>query len=271
VTDVCLAEIRDLVHRINRAGDPYYNSEDADKKQMPPAKAQLVGQIAQPLKKDPIAAPYQHADTRLGQIEDATSRIARTHSSPNNPQYAWASEALKMSQATANQAAREAETYLTSNKAKLARSPLGWPFRISLARTAKIVINGAPTSRYYLILNAIATLTNLTVLSLKEDAYGQFQKEVPDIIRAFTAAIGKVEAYVAGLKPHWTDVDMLSRPEAEWRKIVEVEEVQARLREGLERMLRAFGEYLVSLDMSKVEIAEAKRCVARGSEVAEVR
>lgn len=86
---------------------------------------------------------------------------------------------------------------------------------------------------------------------------------VPDIIRGFTATIQAIEMYTQSLKPHWTDVDTLAKPEAERRQVPEVEELKDTLKEGLERILGAFAEYLVDMDISRAEVQEAKKLVAK--------
>jgi nucleoporin NDC1 len=78
---------------------------------------------------------------------------------------------------------------------------------------------------------------------------------------------------MAGLQIHWTDVDCWARPEAERKKIPEVEAVMEALKEGLERILGAFNEFLIPMGMTRAEVQEAKKVVVKlvMKEIEEVR
>jgi nucleoporin NDC1 len=118
---------------------------------------------------------------------------------------------------------------------------------------------GAPYSRMSLICNAITALANLATFSLKEDEVGRFHEGIPDIIRIFTTAINLIDEYMSKVDIHWSDYDTLSKPEAERKNAPKVAEVRECLREGLERILGSFNEFLSSLGLTKLEIVEAKR------------
>lgn len=253
--------------------DPKYRHEDGDGKKAAPAPISLVPQISQPLRNGQIAGPVIAPETRMQKIESVTSQIARAHSSPQYAQNAQARKYLKQGQEKFNQGAQQAESIWVVYSNKFASSPFGRPFRSCIRRTANVVVNGAPYSRQSSIFNAITTLANLTVASLKEDEFGQFNTEVPEMVRVFTAAIKKIEEYMQGLQVHWTDVDCLARPEAERKKIPEVDVVADALKEGLERILGAFNEFLGPMGMTRAEIQEAKKLVARPTvpEIQEVR
>lgn len=260
VTEICLAEIRDIINRIkvvtNLGSAP-------DTEQKKPAVIELVPQIAPPLKDAQITAPAPPPEGRLQKIEWTTSQIARAHSSPQNAEKSVAREYLKKGQAQLTERTQQAESLWTTYFNKFTCSPFGWPFRASLARTANVVVNGAPYSRQSTILNAITTLTNLAVNSLKEDEYGQYNEQVPEIVRIFTAAIRKIEQFMQGLPIASSDIETLSKPVAERKNVPEVMVVQEALKGGLERVLGAFNEYLGGMGMSRSEIMEAKTCVAR--------
>ncbi|KAF2707074.1 hypothetical protein K504DRAFT_483270 [Pleomassaria siparia CBS 279.74] len=265
VTDICLAEINEISNRINAALDPMFRSEDADGKKELTTPISLVPQISQPIKNGQIAGPGFAPETRMQKIESVTSQIARAHSSPQNAQNAQARKYLKQGQKKFEERAQEAEGLWVKYTNQFAASPFGWPFRTCIRHTANVVVNGAPYSRQSSIVNAITTLTNLTVASLKEDEYGQFNTEVPQMVRVFTTAIKKIEEYMESLQVHWTDVDCLKKPEAERKDIPEVNVVLDTLKEGLERILGAFNEYLSPMGMSRVEIQEAKKLIAKPS------
>jgi nucleoporin NDC1 len=141
------------------------------------------------------------------------------------------------------------------------QTPVGEPFRKTFARLAKAVIFGIPRSNCVNIVHAIRSLTALVLASLKEDDYGQAAKDVPAIIRVYTATIGEIQRFLTVLEPSWTDVEFDAKKSRQVREIVDV--VQE-LMNGLEQMLLAFGEYAGSLGLTKREVREAKEAVGKG-------
>jgi nucleoporin NDC1 len=137
----------------------------------------------------------------------------------------------------------------------------GEPFRKTFARLANAVIFGIPRSNRVNIVHAVRSLTALVLASLKEDDYGQAAKDVPTIIRTYTATIGEIQRFIGVLEPSWTDVAFSARRS---RQVPEVDELVREMRDGLEQMLLAFGEYTGSLGMSKQEVKEAKEAVGKG-------
>jgi nucleoporin NDC1 len=161
----------------------------------------------------------------------------------------------------AQEGAREAESFFTKYYNKLVCSPVGALFQQSLQRTANIVVLGAPYSRISLVCNAATALTNLAVFSLSQDSLGRFHQGIPEIVRVFTTALIKIDEYMDTVPIHWSDKETLNKPEAERRKVREVEEVRECLREGLEKVLGSFNEYLSGMGLSKLEILDAKKAV----------
>jgi nucleoporin NDC1 len=142
------------------------------------------------------------------------------------------------------------------------QTPLvGEPFRKTFARLANAVIFGIPRSNRVNIVHAVRSLTALVLASLKEDDYGQAAKDVPTIIRTYTATIGEIQRFIGVLEPSWTDVAFTADRS---RQVPEVDELVTEMRDGLEQMLLAFGEYTGSLGMSKREVKEAKEAVGKG-------
>jgi nucleoporin NDC1 len=267
VTDICLAEIKLLIERLNIGLDPNYSPQASTAPQQPTPPVNLVPQIAQPLKGDKqIVAMAPKPNTRWEQVEAATAGLAKAHSSPGNAQEAYGREALSKGLKKAQEGAQHAETFVGTYYTKLVASYLGWPFRHSLQRTASIVVLGAPYSRISLICNAVTALANLSTFSLKQDELGRFHQGVPQIIRMFTVAINKIDEYMAHVSIHWSDYETLKKPEAERRHVPQVREVRECLREGLERILGSFNEYLGALGLSKMEILDAKKAVGTTKE-----
>ena len=258
VTNICLAEIRLLLERIGTALDPKFTPQTDAVPQAPTSLA-LVPRISQDLKDGAIRGPGQAPTSRMEKFGAFAADVAKSHSSPQNAKNAYAREYLKKGQDKLAQGAKEAEVYSSNWYDRFIVSPLGWPFRRNIRRVAAIIMTGAPYSRISPLCNAITTLTNLTVFSIKEDEYGRFQNVVPEIVRVFATAIRKIDEYVASLEIGGTG------------GLEEVEQVRECLREGLERILRTFGEFLGGLGMASAEVREAKRCVARGPEMAVAR
>lgn len=220
----------------------------------------LVPQIAQPLKNDKlVTVGPAKPSSRWERVENTMADIAKSNSKEGNAQQAYGREAINKGMQKAQEGAQKANALRNTNFNKLVASPLGWPFRYSFDRSANLVVLSAPYSRISLICNAVTALVNLATFSLKEDEIGRFHEGVPAIIRVFTTAITLIDEYMAKAEIHWSDQESLSKPEAERKTAPKVEEVRECLREGLERTLGSFNEYLASLGLEKKEIVEAKR------------
>lgn len=264
ITDVCLAQINELVNRTKSAQDPKFRPEDIDKQvKKQDSSVQLVPRIAAPLQEKNVTGPPPKPETRLQRIEATAAEIARAHSSPENAQGYKGRQALRKGQEVATQGVTGAVSAWERYKNIGAQTPIGWIWRSSVRREAKSVVFDTPYSRKIILYHAITILANLTVASIKEDDHGTFQNEVPNIVRAFTKAINAVESYTQGLEVHATDAEALALPEADRTKVPEVEELKTALKEGLEKMLGAFNEYLSTMGMTRAEIQAAKECIAQ--------
>jgi nucleoporin NDC1 len=261
VTAICLGQLKDLITRLNIGLDPTYNPNTAAGTQQPAPSVNLVPRIAQPLRDGQIAAAPPKPDTKWEHIEAAASGIAKSQSTPGNAQQAYSREAINRGVQKAQEGAREAESFFTKYYGLFVSSPIGSLFQQSFKRSTNIVVLGAPYSRISLVCNAITALTNLTVFSLKQDELGQFHKGIPGIIRVFTTALNKLDEYMATVPIHSSDKETLSKPEAEQRSVPEVDEVRECLREGLEKILGGFTEYLTGFGMTRLEILDAKKAV----------
>jgi nucleoporin NDC1 len=247
---------------LNVGLDPSYSPPATTGPQQSIPSVKLIPQIAQPLKDDKkITAEVPKPSTRWEVVQAATSDLAKLHSSPGNAQQAYGREALNEGLKKAEEGTQQAQSMIGTYYNKLVSSYLGSPFRRSLQRNASIIVLGAPYSRISLICNSITALTNLATFSLKQDELGRFHEGIPHIIRVFTVAINKIDDYMATVPIHWSDYDTLKKPEAEQRNVPVVQEVRECLREGLERILGSFNEYLGALGLSKVEILDAKKAI----------
>ncbi|KAL1597504.1 hypothetical protein SLS59_007536 [Nothophoma quercina] len=263
VTDFCLGEIKLLIDRLNVGLDPTYQPTPASAAPQPAPSINLVPQISQPLRDDKaVVASAPNPNTKWEQFEAATSGIAKMHSSPGNSQQAYGREAINKGMKKAQEGAQQAESVASTASTKILSSPLGYVFSHSLPRRAKLVVLGAPYSRISLICNAVTALTNLAVFSIREDAIGRFHESVPAIIRTFTIAINKTDAYMSSLTVHWSDKETLAKPEAERKKIPEVDQVKECLQKGLANVLGSFELYLGGMGMSMLEVSDAKKAAA---------
>lgn len=267
VTHHCLAEIKLLIDRLNVGLDPTYqpaaSSAASSAASQPAPPLDLVPQISQPIKddKEVVALPPKPSTKRewLGTV---ATGIVKSHSSPENSQQAYGREAINRGLKKAQESAQQAETITSTASDKFLASPLGHVFSHSLPRRAKLIVLGAPYSHLSLVCNAVTALSNLAVFSITEDQIGRFHNTVPSIIRTFTAAINKIDAYMSSLQVHWSDKETLAKPEAERKKIPEVDQVRECLQQGLQNILAGFEKYLGGMGMSMLEISDAKKAAA---------
>ncbi len=154
-----------------------------------------------------------------------------------------------------------------STTLRILQSPVGEPFRQTFARRVKAAVLGKPHSNRANIVHASKVLSMLCVNSLKEDDYGQVARSIPIILLTYTSAITAITAFVAGLAPHWTDVEFKDSD----RRVKDVEEVVDVLKAALEGVLLAFGEYAEAVGITKMELREAREALGKGQEMREAR
>lgn len=138
------------------------------------------------------------------------------------------------------------------------RSRAGVPFRQTFQRRVTAVVCGTPYSRLSIISDAITAISKLAARSISEDQPGQVQKDIPALARTLAGALRDIEAFLASTEPHWTDVEF---QEAHRRSAVEVESVIESLRNGLEEILRAFGEYFGAMGVPEAEVGRWRAVV----------
>jgi nucleoporin NDC1 len=263
VTDICLAEIRLLIDRLNVGLDPTYQPAASSAAPHPAPTLNLVPQISKPIKDDKqVVALPPKPSTKWEQFEAVTSGIAKMHSSSENSQQAYGREAINKGLKKAQEGAQQAESVASTASDKILSSPFGYVFGHSLPRRAKLVVLGAPYSHLSLVCNAITALSNLAAFSITEDQIGRFHNVVPSIIRAFTTAIKKIDAYMSSLQVHRSDKETLAKPEGERKKVPEVDQVRECLQQGLQNILAGFEKYLGGMGMSLLEISDAKKAAA---------
>jgi nucleoporin NDC1 len=130
-------------------------------------------------------------------------------------------------------------------------SPLGQPFTQSFSRRISTVVLGEPYGEPALVINAISALTKLAVLSLTEDNYGNVQRDVASLIRAFTKIKTKLDAFKADFPMHWTDNGAA-------RECAEVDAILETLKEALVQLVTNFGPYARDLRLTFAEVRQAR-------------
>lgn len=131
------------------------------------------------------------------------------------------------------------------------RTNFGGPFRQEYRRRIRTVVLGSPYGDVGIIVDAIDSLTRFAVKSLKEDKYGNVQRDVKLIIRTFTTTVTKLEKFKDTLEFHWTDVEKK-------RESPEVDTILAALKGGLNELIHAFGDYSEDLRLSQSEMRMAR-------------
>jgi nucleoporin NDC1 len=251
ISKLCLNELNQLVTRTKVALNPSYVQDETGKEIVKQdTSVTLVPRIVTPPEERKLLGPPIAPVTRLQRLEAAAADIAKQHSSPANTQDAAGRYVLRKGQDGFDEGRNKIGSAWDNLVESASQTPIGWLWRKSVRREANAWVFGSPYSRKMLIYNAITILTNLAVASLKEDVHGQFQNEVPDIVRAITAAIKALEDYAKALKT----------------TIPEIEEPKTALKEALGKILGAFNEYLSTMGMTCTEIQEAKECLAKQME-----
>jgi nucleoporin NDC1 len=263
IQTLCMAEITSIKARIDK-----YNSPVAPSTTTPPPASQVPGRkpITAPLKTDPIFAKAPPPATELRKAATYIGDVARRHG--NTPGAQPLREALEYGSQkllTDGQRSQIAPEHIqqTANGllVQVVHSPVGYIFRQSFSRRASSVIfggaivEGSEYSTASVTVSAIDALTQLLVQSLKEDKYAQVSKSVPTIIRAYAEAIHATELFLKDMVPHWSDVKF-QKPKR--GKVEDVNVLLEALREGLEDIFGAFGEYLEGMGMGAQEIVGFK-------------
>jgi len=126
------------------------------------------------------------------------------------------------------------------------------------------VVLGQPYGDVGIIVDAIDALTRLAVCSLKEDKYGNVQRDVKLIIRTFTTTVTQLEGFKKSLGVHWTDIEKKQEsPEAD--------AILVALKGGLNELVTAFGDYSEDLRLSQSEMRMAREAATPAPTPAPVR
>lgn len=266
---VCLSEIQRIDKRIKTVLEPptMLTPEEQQSAIQPLPK---LG-VNPPRKDDVLEAGPPRTD-RLSKTVSQIDQFARSHGhSPGarDPVSPRAQKLLTYTTQSALTPTQQAQGLLgsTSHQAgdflvRFLKSPAGPPFRSTFARRATAVICGAPYAHTGAILHAASALAALVHHAKREDQFGLVGKDVPEIVRAFTATILNIQRFLREFGVHWTDVEFVNGQRG---RVEEVEKVRRALAESLEKVLLAYGEFLEEMGMARAEITMAKDCVGKGS------
>jgi nucleoporin NDC1 len=248
---ICLDVIRGMEARIDNYG-----------KAPAPASTTAVTTIGekmrttQPPKQDAIMQSTPPKRSFRNEVERAVSQVATAPGQPSQ-----LSPLAKKAMATAKDQLLKIQKEATGTDdtqslfrdlaLKVLDTHLGEPFRQEFHRRLTAVVLGTPYGEPSLYVNAINALSQLAVQSLKEDKYGNVQRDVATILRTFTTVTSKLEAFRNGFPFHWTDVE-------KDRASPEVDAILEALKEGLSQLIQAFGPYARDLRLSLTDMRLAK-------------
>lgn len=269
ISNICLAEIQSVSQRIQDRQRPL----DAASKQASPQKIQSLPKISQPLKNGDIFGASPPATTGLEIVQNSVGAMAKHYgSSPGqSPVGAKAQKMLEYGSSSLlgeekRLSRKNLSTQANGYVGQALRSPLGMAFRRTFRRQVNAVVFGVPYSNSSRIINAVQSICNLVVYSLKEDRLGLVQKDIATVVRTLVTTIKDVQKLLQTLPPHWTDIEFDNK-----RQSREVNELLVAMRTGLEQILLTFGEYADQLGLTRTEVRVAKQLAGSGPEMEEAK
>ncbi|KAK3061949.1 hypothetical protein LTS18_005120 [Coniosporium uncinatum] len=277
ILHVCLVEISSINTRIQNYTNPPPPPKPAS---LEPQQNEIksLPRIAQPPKEDNVFAAPPLTKTPRDALEAGLTNFAKSiGNSPNSPLplkaerqklLEYGSQTLLTDDRRAKLQPENIQGGFKGAVLYVIGNPYMEMFRSLFRSRATTVVCGSPYSRLSSTLYAIDALTNLTLASLKEDTYGLVQKDVATIVRSFATTIKTLDRFLKTLDVHWTDVGF---SEEDRKKVPEVNAIVGALKDGLRKVLVAWGEYLDSVGLSKAEINEAKVLVREEPQMAERR
>ncbi|KAI2779235.1 nucleoporin protein Ndc1-Nup [Daldinia loculata] len=257
----CLSTIKSLEQRIDEYGKPPAPPPVQPNAAPPKPQARVV----QPPKTDDVWAP---APSSRGFRDSLGKFVTSVATSPGKtPAEVYLPEAKKK--------ALEATDHLLTKEQKEALSPeginslaqtialrflalptFGIFFQQLFSRRLATAVLGRPYGEPSIYVNAAYALSKLAVSSLTEDQYGNVQRDVPTIIRTFTAVIKKLERFRDGFPMHWTDL-------RKNRVCPEVDELLEALKDGLSELITAFGQYSSDLRLTRADMRLAREAAEK--------
>ncbi|KAL1302231.1 hypothetical protein AAFC00_002656 [Neodothiora populina] len=265
ISNICLSEIQSVSQRIQDCQRPMEApvgnpAEQQNTKSLP--------RISQPIHNDNILNAPAPATSGMEVVQNGIGAVAKHYGSSAGASPINAT--TKLLGYNGNHVPigvpKQLQPALQSAKknAKVGdlRSLFGKLFRRPFGRQVNAVVFGVPYSNASRIANAIQSISNLVVFSLKEDRLGQVQKDIALVVRTLMKMIEDVQQLLQTLPPHWTDVGFDGT-----RQSPDISELLSITQTGLEKILLVFGEYSDELGLSKGEIRKAKQLIGRPREM----
>lgn len=257
----CMSTIKAIEERIDNYGKP-------PAPPVAPAEAapeQPPTRIVQPPKTDDV---WASAPTRKGLRSSVGNLVSNVVTSPGKtPAQDWLPTAKKVAMHTTEhfltQEQKEAfkpesvnSLALNLSSKVLTMPTIGPAFQQLFGRRLTTIVFGQPYGEISLYANAAYALSKLAVASLAEDQYGNVQRDVPAIVRTLTVVIKKLEKFRENLPMHWTDLQKN-------RECPEVDELLDSLKDGLNDLVAAFGQYAADLRLTRADMRLAKEAAAK--------
>ncbi|KAK1983165.1 nucleoporin protein Ndc1-Nup [Colletotrichum cereale] len=255
----CLNVIKSVENRIDDYGKP------AAVPAVPVQPEDVRARSSAPLKEDPIFQSRPANRTMRGEMEKALAQVGR-HSgdSPVSQLSPIAKKTLRG--ARDKVLSKEQQEALSSPQLKsqfqtwalklISNEYVGWVFRQEFRNRLTAVVLGTPYSELSQYVNAVDVLSLFAVHSLTEDTFGKVHKDLPTIIRTFTAVISKIEAFKDNFPIHWTDIEQN-------RAAPEVDALTAALKTGLAQVIAEFEPYSSDLRLTRTDMRLAKEAAAQ--------
>ncbi|KAI9054172.1 hypothetical protein LZ554_001343 [Drepanopeziza brunnea f. sp. 'monogermtubi'] len=268
ILDACLGVINGIEIRIANYGRP---SSDAppDPCRTPEPPTPGLPRLSQPprdgLKESGDLFTRSRGSSAAGKIKD----YARSQGqSPLGPASAKAKKALAIAEKVLIPKEEEPGRPSFSGMFKelalrILKTQVGVPFRQEYRRKISAVVLGEPFGDIGIIVDAIDAVTRFSVCSLREDKFGNVQRDVSLIIRTLTSTVTRLEAFKANLGFHWTDIEKK-------QESPEVDIVLAALKRGLNELVIAFGDYSSDLGLSQNEMRMAIQATTPAAEKPEM-
>ncbi|KAI1471148.1 nucleoporin protein Ndc1-Nup [Daldinia caldariorum] len=263
----CMGTIRSVEQRIDEYGKP----PAPPPTQPTTAPPQPQTRVVPPPKTDDVWAPVPSSRGFRSSLGKFVTNVAT--SPGKTPAEVYLPEAKKK--------ALEATEHLLTKEQKEALSPegitsfaqtialrflslptVGVLFQQLFSRRLTSTVLGQPYGELSIYVNAAYALSKLAVSSLAEDKYGNVQRDVPAIIRTFTAVIRKLEKFKDTLPMHWTDL-------RKNRVCPEVDELLDALKDGLSELITAFGQYSSDLRLTRADMRLAREAAEKKNKTPE--
>ncbi|OTB08937.1 hypothetical protein M426DRAFT_316233 [Hypoxylon sp. CI-4A] len=262
----CLDTLKALEQRIDNYGKPPAPPPaQADAAAPAPQQPQPQARIVQPPKDDDV---WASTPVRKGLRNSLGNMVKGVVLSPGQtPVDVYLPEAkrraLEATDHLLTQEQKEAFTpegvhtiFQTLSFRVLSVPSIGTLFQQLFSRRLTAAVFGQPYGESSIYINAAYALSKLAVSSLTEDQYGNVQRDVPAIIRTFTAVIKKLEKFRDGFPIHWTDLKKT-------RDCAEVEELLDALKDGLNELITAFGQYSTDLRLTRADMRLAREAAEK--------